>query len=225
MAQSAQRTLKKVVDLHVMRSITSDRLLSMSRDEYHEVRRAATRARIDRSPRYVCAQCGHATYAPREGRTGQPYWKHHLGAPEDCPWWTGTPSRVDDVNARQFQGVQESPLHAAIKNTIGELLRDDVRTDAGSVVVDEYLIAEDGRRRPDVRAIHNGFPTVIEVRKNIEAKFRVPWQAVSMDWFPELCLFLQGRIGRTRIAKANASKGHRSFSTFEEFLAETTHPN
>ncbi len=63
------------------------------------------------------------------------------------------------------------------------------------------------------------------IRKNIEAKFRVPWQAVSMDWFPELCLFLQGRIGRTRIAKANASKGHRSFSTFEEFLAETTRPN
>lgn len=164
MAQSARRTLRNVVDLQTMRSISSDQLLAMSQDEYHAVRRAATRARLDRSPRYVCGQCGHATYAPREGRTGQPYWKHHLGAPEDCPWWTGTPSRVDDVSARQFNGIQESPLHAAIKNTIGELLRNDARTEPDSVVIDEYLIADDGRRRPDVRAIHSGHPIVIEVQ-------------------------------------------------------------
>lgn len=164
MAQSARRTLKNVGDLQTMRSVSSDQLLAMSQDEYHAVRRAATRARLERSPRYVCGQCGHATYAPREGRTGQPYWKHHLGAPEDCPWWTGTPSRVDDVSARQFHGAQESPLHVAMKNTIGELLRKDVRTDAGSVVIDEYLVASDGRRRPDVRAIHNGLRIVIEVQ-------------------------------------------------------------
>lgn len=60
------------------------------------------------------------------------------------------------------------------------------------------------------------------IRKNIESRFRVPWQAVSMEWFPDLCLFLQGRITKTRIAKSNASKGHRSFSTFEDFRAETT---
>lgn len=60
------------------------------------------------------------------------------------------------------------------------------------------------------------------IRKNIESKFRVPWQAVSLEWFPDLCLFLQGRINRTRIGKSNASKGYRSFSTFEEFVEETS---
>lgn len=74
------------------------------------------------------------------------------------------PSRIDDVSARQFQGVQESPLHAAIKNTIGELLRNDALTEPDSVVIDEYLIAEDGRRRPDVRAVYGGFPIVVEVQ-------------------------------------------------------------
>jgi type I site-specific restriction-modification system R (restriction) subunit len=54
-------------------------------------------------------------------------------------------------------------LHAAIKNRIGELLRNDARTEPDSVVINEYLIADDGRRRPDVRAIHNGLPIVIEV--------------------------------------------------------------
>lgn len=161
---TVQRTLKCVVDLQTMRSISSDQLLNMNQDEYHAVRRAATRARIDRAPRYVCAQCGYATYAPREGRTGQPFWRHHLGAPQDCAWWTGVPSQVDGVSARQFDGVQESPLHVAIKNTVGELLRSDPRTDPGSVVVDQYLIAADGRRRPDVRAVYDGAPIVFEVQ-------------------------------------------------------------
>lgn len=164
MSRPVQRTLKRAVDLQTMRSISSDHLLAMSVDDYHVLRRAATRARLDRTPRYVCGLCGHPVYAPRESRTGQPFWKHHLGVPSDCAWWTGTPSPVDDVSARQFMGAQESPLHAAIKTIVGELLHDDPLTEPDSVVIDRYLIAEDGRRRPDVRAIHDGVPTVFEVQ-------------------------------------------------------------
>lgn len=159
-----RRTLKSVVDLASMHSITSDSLIAMSKDDYQVLRRAATRARLDRKPRYVCAKCGHAVYAPREGRTGQPYWKHHPGAPQACPWWTGTPTSVDLVSAQQFDGAQESPLHAKIKHIVGELLTNDHRTTPGSVVVDEYLIQEHERRRPDVRAIYDGVPLVVEVQ-------------------------------------------------------------
>ncbi len=162
--RSVKRTLKSAVDLQTMRSISSDELMAMSADDYQVLRRAATRARLKRTPRYVCALCGHPAYAPRESRTGQPYWKHHPGAPGDCAWWTGTPSPVDDVSARQFKGAQESPLHAAIKNTVGELLRGDQLTAPDSVVIDRYLIAEDGKRRPDVRAIYDGVATVFEVQ-------------------------------------------------------------
>lgn len=159
-----RRTLKRVVDLSSMHSITSDSLIAMSKDDYQVLRRAATRARLDRKARYVCAKCGHAVYAPREGRTGQPYWKHHPGAPQACPWWTGTPASVDMVSAQQFDGAQESPLHAKIKHIVGELLTNDHRTTPGSVVVDEYLIQENGRRRPDVRAIFDRMPLVVEVQ-------------------------------------------------------------
>ncbi|MHC2627270.1 hypothetical protein ACVIW2_009357 [Bradyrhizobium huanghuaihaiense] len=159
-----RRTLKSVVDLASMHSITSDSLIAMSKDDYQVLRRAATRARLDRKARYVCTKCGHAVYAPREGRTGQPYWKHHPGAPQVCPWWTGTPTSVNAVSAQQFDGAQESPLHAKIKHIVGELLTNDHRTTAGSVVVDEYLIQENGRRRPDVRAIYDGMPLVVEVQ-------------------------------------------------------------
>jgi len=159
-----RRTIKSVVDLASMHSITSDSLVAMSKDDYQVLRRAATRARIDRKARYVCAKCGYVVYAPRESRTGQPYWKHHSGAPQMCPWWTGTPVSVDIASAQQFDGAQESPLHAKIKHIVGELLSNDRRTLAGSVVVDEYLIHENGRRRPDVRAIYDGTPLVVEVQ-------------------------------------------------------------
>ncbi|WP_247772832.1 DUF6035 family protein [Bradyrhizobium sp. 192] len=86
------------------------------------------------------------------------------GAPQLCPWWTGTPASVDIVSAQQFDGAQESPLHAKIKHIVGELLTNDPRTTAGGVVVDEYLILENGRRRPDVRAIYDRMPLVVEVQ-------------------------------------------------------------
>ncbi|MBR1029390.1 DUF6035 family protein [Bradyrhizobium liaoningense] len=159
-----RRTIKRAVDLSSMHSITSDSLIAMNRDDYQVLRRAATRARLDRKPRYVCAKCGHAVYAPRESRTGQPYWKHHPGAPQACPWWTGTPASVETISAQQFDGAQESPLHAKIKHIVGELLTNDRRTVTGSVVVDEYLIHENGRRRPDVRANYDGVPLVVEVQ-------------------------------------------------------------
>ena len=159
-----KRTLKRAVDLETMRLISSDDLMGMHKDDYQVIRRLATRARLDRRPRYVCDLCGHPVYAPREARSGLPYWKHHPGAPENCPWWTGTPSGVDAVSGRQFDGAQESPLHAKIKAIVGELLTADVRTKPGSVIVDEYVVTEGGRRRPDVRAVYDDVPVVVEVQ-------------------------------------------------------------
>lgn len=58
------------------------------------------------------------------------------------------------------------------------------------------------------------------ISKNIETNFRAPWKLVAMENFDALCDYLQKRIARTRIAKSNKAKGHRSFSSFEEFTAE-----
>lgn len=46
-----RRTLKRVVDLASMHGITSDALIAMSKDDYQVLRRAATRARLDRKAR------------------------------------------------------------------------------------------------------------------------------------------------------------------------------
>jgi|TARA_B100000614_G_scaffold258771_1_gene281928 hypothetical protein len=58
------------------------------------------------------------------------------------------------------------------------------------------------------------------ISKNIEHKFGSQWKLLSMEDFADLCAYLQGRIMKTRLAKLNASKGRRSFSSFEEYTQE-----
>lgn len=164
MVPALHRTLKRAIDLQAMRTITSDDLLAMHPDDYQDVRRQATRARSSGVVRYACESCGHAVYAPRSPRTGLPLWRHHAGAPVHCPWWTGDPDAIDRVSARQFDGIQESPLHAHLKTLIGNLLEADPRTLPGSIAVDRYVLSDNGRRRPDVLAVHEGVRTVFEVQ-------------------------------------------------------------
>lgn len=59
--------------------------------------------------------------------------------------------------------------------------------------------------------------------KNIESQFGSSWKLLSSEAFEDVCRYIQGRIGKTRLAKLNASKGHPAFSTFEEFLDK--HPS
>lgn len=57
------------------------------------------------------------------------------------------------------------------------------------------------------------------VRKQIEQKFGANMKLLPNSRFPAVCDFLQQKILRTRIGKQNGAKGHRSYSTFEEYLA------
>ena len=55
------------------------------------------------------------------------------------------------------------------------------------------------------------------ISKNIESNFGSPWRLLPIEQFSALCGYLQQRVSKTRVAKLNTAKGHRSFSTFEEF--------
>lgn len=159
-----QRTLKRAVRLHDMAVITSDDLLNADADTYQDIRRTSTRARNAGSAAFVCDECGFPVYAPREPTTKLPFWRHHKGAPHSCPWWTGEAVSTDYISALQFQGAQESPLHHRLKTVVAELLDNDPLTEPGSVIVDEYVFSGGNRRRPDVRAIHNGKPIAVEIQ-------------------------------------------------------------
>lgn len=56
------------------------------------------------------------------------------------------------------------------------------------------------------------------ISKNIESRFGATWKLLPVEKFDAVCEYLQQRISKTIIAKLNASKGHRSFSTYSEFI-------
>jgi len=158
-----QKEVKRAIDLTSMRVISADDLLGMNPDRYQEVRRAGARAKKWQQSNFACDECGHYVYAPRRP-TRVPFWQHHVGAPKSCPWWGGNPSSIDAVSARQFGGAQESALHRKIKTQVGQLLEADKRTESGSVKVDEYLVKDDGKRKPDVRANYDGKDIAFEIQ-------------------------------------------------------------
>ena len=155
------RTLKSVVDLETMETISWEDLLNADDRAYNQIRRRATQSKQSGTARYVCAQCGFPVYAPLASNK-RPYWKHFSGAPTGCPWWTGDPNSLDRVSARQFGGQQEGALHHKIKHLLADILRED--SEASEVAVEEYVLSKEGRRKPDVSAIYCGVRTAFEIQ-------------------------------------------------------------
>ena len=56
------------------------------------------------------------------------------------------------------------------------------------------------------------------VSKNIADNFGTEWKLLPNEKAPDVILYLQQRISRTRQARINKGKGWKSFSTFEEYL-------
>jgi len=55
------------------------------------------------------------------------------------------------------------------------------------------------------------------ISKNIESNFGAPWRLLPIEKFNAVCEYLQQRINRTVVAKSNAAKGMRAYSTYMEF--------
>ncbi|GGB34274.1 hypothetical protein GCM10011505_14620 [Tistrella bauzanensis] len=55
------------------------------------------------------------------------------------------------------------------------------------------------------------------ISKNVENNFGAPWRLLSIEEFEPVCQYLQKRIERTIIAKTNAARGERAYSSYSEF--------
>lgn len=155
------RTIKSVIDLLTFRSIDADELLNCDEIAYNSIRRAAAEGWIASNPRYVCSKCGYAVYAPRDIYK-RPFWKHYKGAPQNCPWWTGVPSSIDQISAGKFAGQQEGPLHFRLKHLLAEILNSDLLAD--DVQIEKFIIEAGERRKPDVQATYRGVRTAFEIQ-------------------------------------------------------------
>lgn len=58
------------------------------------------------------------------------------------------------------------------------------------------------------------------VSKNIADNFGTEWKLLPIEKAPDVIVYLQQRISRTRQARINKGKGWKSFSTFEEYLGK-----
>jgi hypothetical protein len=162
--RTPQRTIKRAYDLERGNTVSSDALIEASPEQYNEIRRAATEARLLGMARFVCEKCGYAVYAPREPRTRLPFWQHYRGAPHSCEWWSGESGTVDNASGSQFHGQQESPLHFKLKEIIAELLRTDAGVRPETTIVDKYLEGVECKRKPDVRCEFGERPLAFELQ-------------------------------------------------------------
>ena len=55
------------------------------------------------------------------------------------------------------------------------------------------------------------------IYSEIKKKFGAKWDHVPLNRLPSLVVFLQARIDNTMLGRINGSKGHRNYSTLEEY--------
>lgn len=159
-----ERQVREVVRADAFERIAASRLLDQpDEDAVILLRREITNAHLAGKPLLLCAQCGHSVFVSANRFRRGFHFKHHQGAPLTCEWYTGETKSPRDVGAEIHQGVQEGPLHRALKERIAAILEKDPAV--SSVDVQSYVPGEDARGRfPDVRAVRNGRSVVFEIQ-------------------------------------------------------------
>lgn len=135
-----QRTIE-IADFELPRGpVAIGELLAMPRADWEHLRAEINRRRIEARdrPLAVCRLCQKAVYIKSvAGKDGHAPLFAHLGEGlSDCPWFTGNPLRPDDARAAQYQGHQESALHAWMCRTIAEVAGRDLR--CTDIAIDTY---------------------------------------------------------------------------------------
>lgn len=147
--------------------------------------------------------------------------------------------KSDDVNAQRllekFSGIsiagnrghvavaspgaiQTDSLNLQVKNgsVSIELPKGTIGSNASMVRYLEYLI----RRYNEFASKDYSRKTKFSygaLSRNIENNFGAKWKLLDESRFEDVCGYVQGRISRTRIAKANGAKGRRAFSSYDVF--------
>ena len=86
----------------------------------------------------------------------------------------------------------------------------------------QYLV----RRYDEFRQVgvnsygQNGTHQYGAIHKNIAGKFKAQTYFIPVERFDDLVRYLHGRIDKTIQAKRNRSRGHRAYSSFEDYTRE-----
>ena len=145
------RTIETIYDLDRHSLIPVDVMLNRPEESLYQLRGEATERHQADKPRYFCAECGHPVYV-RLNKNHLAFFYHRKGANPNCPWFTGDPDTLQNIDRSKFDGLQEGPLHQKLKNLIRELASADSRF---TWAVNEKRITDQATgewRQPDVYA-------------------------------------------------------------------------
>ena len=125
-------------------AVTIDRLMAMAREDWEQLRTSInTTWQAEERVLAKCRLCEGRLFIRAQAVEGGhlPLFQHAQGAPEWCPWHSGTTMTPDNARAAQYRGHQESSEHRQLCNTIADLAKQDSR--CRDAAVDRY-------RRPEV---------------------------------------------------------------------------
>lgn len=157
------RTIETIYDLDRHSLIPVDIMLNRSEESLYQLRGEATERHQADNPRYFCAECGHPVYV-RLNKNQFAFFYHRKGASADCPWFTGDPNTLQNIDRNKFGGLQEGPLHHKLKSLIRELSSADSRF---TWAVNEQRITDQDTgewRRPDVYACFDNKKLAFELQ-------------------------------------------------------------
>ncbi|MCG7394262.1 hypothetical protein MHY87_15255 [Microvirga sp. ACRRW] len=139
---------------NLLYSLSARKLLSMAPDEWGHIRDRASEHRLDpvRGLSIRCLQCGEPLFigTRRRGARNLPLFSHHANAKAPCLWNTGQRLSPDQLRALQYDGHQESELHARLCRVLESAAKADPRY-IGSAINNYRKPETHGRGRyPDV---------------------------------------------------------------------------
>lgn len=180
------RIIEKIVDLETLTTFKSDDLDNSSPVELSKYRKNATKSKREGRVKYVCEKCGFPVYLSNS-KNKLYHWKHFSDHTNFCEWYTGKTKTPEKVSAEQYMGKHESDLHKKLKWQIKECLDND--PSFFDVVVEQYIISPNGKRKPDVQAkigdkkiafeiqlSHTMLPTIVDREKfYYDEKMNLVW--------------------------------------------------
>ncbi|SFI55548.1 hypothetical protein SAMN02799626_00114 [Caulobacter sp. UNC279MFTsu5.1] len=100
------------------------------------------------APQLICDQCPTPVYLVCNHLKA--FFFRHTREDGSCPAVTRSTLTAEEIRARQYQGLRESPAHQRLKGLIADSLAADPAFEA--VAIEKTWRGEVGRRRPDVSA-------------------------------------------------------------------------
>lgn len=164
------QTIERAIDTETDRRYEARELLSMSEQEFSDLRRAAMATRVARQkegirPRFICAICRKPLYLSRYIREEGNRWFVHDGASPDCPWYEGNKLSPDLRRALIYRGEQEGQEHRRIKNFLTTWLEKDPSiSDVNPELVTHGQILKGEWKRPDVQCVRGDKRIVFEIQ-------------------------------------------------------------